>query len=209
MFHDLITFSAALLAITNPFGNLAIFAGLTADDPPRQRHGAARTAALAVAATLLLILWIGGPLLGLLGVTLPGLQMAGGAILALMGLSMLQSKTSAIVHTPHEHEAAKAKASIAVVPMAIPIVAGPGAMTTVVVAAQHHPGVGERLALSAVCLGVSALIWLALRFAGPIAGRLGVSGINVVTRLTGIVLTAVAFQMLTGGLVAAMPGLGG
>ena len=209
--HDLITFATAMLTITNPIGSLAIFAGLTAGATPAEKASTALRSALAVAVTLLVVAWAGGYLLDALGVTVAGLEMAGGVVIALMGLSMLRTQTSRVVHTPAENEEAKGKAaareSIAVVPMAIPIVAGPGAMTTVVVATHQHPAIGERLGISAICLGVAAVVWLALRFAGPVADRLGTSGLNVVTRVMGIVLTAIALEMLTTGLAEALPGL--
>ena len=206
--HDLLTFAAAMLSVTNPVGNLAIFAGLTGGASAQEKRATARVTALAVAAIMLLVVWTGSYLLKAFGVSLPGLQMAGGVIIALMGLSMLRSKTSEMAHTSEEHEEAKSKDSIAVVPMAIPIIAGPGAMTTIVLATHTHHAPMDRAAISGICLGVTAVIWLCLRFAGPVSDRLGVSGVNIVTRVMGIVLTAIALQMLADGLKAALPGLG-
>lgn len=206
--HDLITFATAMLTITNPVGSMALFAGLTSDDSDAERRSAALQTGLAVAAIMLLVTWTGGYLLSAFGVSIPGLQMAGGVIIALMGLSMLRSKTSEMAHTPEEHKEAKAKDSIAIVPMAIPIIAGPGAMTTIVLATHTHHAAKDRVAISLICVGVAAVIWIGLRFAGPAVKRLGVSGVNIVTRVMGIVLTAIALQMLADGLKAALPGLG-
>ena len=205
--HDLLAFAAALLTITNPVGSLAIFAGLTADAPPADARATARRAALAVAAVMVAAVWIGDYLLPALGVRIAGLQMAGGVIIALMGLSMLRGQTSRVAHTPEENDEAQSKPSIAVVPMAIPIVAGPGALTTILLATHQHPTPADKAMLTGICLAVSAVIWLALRFAAPAAAKLGVAGVNVVTRLMGIVLTAIALEMLTDGLAAALPGL--
>ena len=205
--HDLLTFAAALLTITNPVGSLAIFAGLTDGATADYRRQTAFRAALAVAAVMLAVLWAGQFLLPALGVRIQGLQMAGGVIIALMGLSMLRGRTSAVAHTPAENAEAQEKESIAVVPMAIPVIAGPGVMTTILLAAHEHPSAAEKGAMTGICLAVAAVVWLALRFAGPVSARLGVAGVNVVTRLMGVVLTAIAFEMLTDGLSAALPGL--
>lgn len=208
--HDLLTFAMAMLTITNPAGSMAIFAGLTGSETPADRKLIAAKTSIAIGITLLVLVWIGGVLLAVLGVSVPGLQMAGGVIVALMGLSMLQTKTSQVVHTPSENREAKEKdASIAVVPMAIPIIVGPGTMTTIILATTKQSSVTSRLMLSAVCLGVTAIIWICLHFSGPLTHRLGVAGTNIVTRIMGIVLTAIAFGMLTAGLKAALPGLAG
>ena len=205
--RDLLTFAAALLTITNPVGSLAIFAGLTGSMPRAEANATARLTAFAVAVVMLAVLWAGDYLLPALGVRIAGLQMAGGVIIALMGLSMLRGQTSRVAHTPEENDEAQSKPSIAVVPMAIPVIAGPGVMTTLLVATHKHPAALDKAAMTGICLAVAALIWLALRFAAPVAGWLGVAGVNVVTRLMGIVLTAIALEMLTAGLGAALPGL--
>jgi multiple antibiotic resistance protein len=120
---------------------------------------------------------------------------------------MLHSHTSSMAHKEEEGEEAKLKESIAVVPMAIPIVAGPGAITTVINTTNQFPSIYDRLLISGICLGVTVVLWLCLRFAAPISKRLGVTGINLVTRIMGMVLTALAFQMLAAGLKELLPGL--
>lgn len=183
-----------MLTITNPIGALAIFAGLTSDRTDSEKRAAAASAALAIAIILVTVTWGGEYILRIFGVSTAGLQVAGGVIIALMGLSMLHSKSSEMAHTKEERAEAASKPSIGVVPMAMPIVAGPGAITTIILATHHFSTVEARLQISAICVSVAAVIWLCLYFAAPISRRLGVAGMNIVTRIMGIVLTALPFK---------------
>ena len=204
---ELVTFAIAMLAITNPIGNLAIFASLTANKSPKEKKKTAFVAGLAITIIMILVTWTGGLLLHAFGIDIASFETAGGVIIALMGISMLQAKTSEIHHTKDEHEEAKTKDSVAVVPIAIPIVAGPGAITTIIVNTHKYGTFEDKGLISIVCLGIAALLWLAFFFSAPVSRVLGQSGINIVTRIMGIVLTAIAFGMLTDGLKILLPGL--
>jgi len=205
--EHLVTFAIAMLTIANPIGALAIFAGMTADYTDSEKKQSAYKAAFGVAVILLLVTWAGKYLLEMFGITPPGLEVAGGVIIALMGLSMLHSKTSEMSQNKDEENEAKSRPSIAVVPMAMPIIAGPGGITTVILATHKFPSIEEKLAVSTICVAIAAIIWLCLYFAAPISRMLGVAGMNIVTRIMGIVLTVMAFQMLTTGLKKLLPGL--
>ena len=112
-------------------------------------------------------------------------------------------------HSSGELGDAKQRASIAVVPLAIPIVAGPGSMATVLVASQQHPSMLSKFEISVVILGLAALSGLLFHFAAPISERLGESGMGVVTRVMGLILAAIAMGMLSAGLKGMLPGLAG
>ncbi len=120
---------------------------------------------------------------------------------------MLHARTSEMHHSPAEHEEAKSKDSVAVVPIAIPIVAGPGAITTIVVQIQKAGTIEDRMTITVVSIALSFLLWLCFYFSGPVSRLLGVTGINIVTRIMGIILAAIAFQMLADGLKNLLPGL--
>ena len=195
------------MTIANPIGAVAIFSGIAGNRSYGEQKSLAHATAVAVMVILLLVTWLGSAILAVFGVTTSGLQVAGGVIIALLGLSMLHSKTSSMAHREEEGDEARQKESIAVVPMAIPIVAGPGAITTIINATNKFPSLYDRLLISGICVIVSALLWVCLRFAAPISKRLGVTGINLVTRIMGMVLTALAFQMLAAGLRELLPGL--
>ncbi len=113
----------------------------------------------AVAITLLIVAWSGSLLLEFFGITVDSLRAAGGVIVFLIGLQMLSNK-SEHQHSPAELEDAKPRESIAVVPLAIPIVAGPGTMAVVIVAAQQHPSVLSKVEISIVILALSAFCGL-------------------------------------------------
>ncbi len=203
----IITFAVTLITITNPLGALAIFAGISADRSDAERNQLAVKTAMAVAVILITVTWLGKWLLEGFGVTPSGLQVAGGVIIALFGLSMLQAKTSEMAHNEEEGAEAQSKDSIAVVPMAIPVIAGPGAITTVILATHNFPSFEAKLVISAICIAVSVVIWLCLHFSSAISRKLGVAGMNVMSRLMGMVLAAIAFEMLTDGLKKLLPGL--
>lgn len=204
---EIITFTIAILAITNPIGNLAIFASLTANRSQEEKKRTAYVAAIAIIIILLLVVWTGDLILRAFGISISAFETAGGMIIALMGLSMLHAKTSEIHHSKDEHEEAKTKDSVAVVPIAIPIVAGPGAITTIIVHTHDYVSIEDKLMYSGVCIGISLLLFIGFYFSAPVSRLLGVAGVNIVTRIMGIILAAIAFQMIGSGLQGLLPGL--
>lgn len=207
--RDYITYAVTLITITNPFGTMAFFAGFVADRTDAQKKAIARQTGLAVAILVTVVTWAGAQVLSFFGIVPAGLQAAGGIILILMGLSMLSSQTPKSKSTKKEREAADEKESVGVVPLALPITIGPGAMTTIILGTQTLPGVRDRLVLTAIGVTMAALIWLTLHFSAPLMRTLGPSGIGIVTRIGGLLLTAIAFQMLAAGLGELLPGLAG
>ncbi|MEE8306827.1 MAG: NAAT family transporter [Gammaproteobacteria bacterium] len=204
----LASFIAALFSMMNPVGNVGVFAGMTTDRPEAEVGRIAWTCAGAVAITLLIVAWSGALLLELFGITIDSLRAAGGVIVLLIGLQMLANK-SEHKGSAAEMEDAKSRASIAVVPLAIPIVAGPGTMATVLVAAQQHPSVLSKVEISVVIMVLAALCGLMFSFATPVSKQLGESGMGVVTRVMGMILAAIAMGMLADGLKGLLPGLAG
>ena len=204
----LTSFIAALFSMMNPIGNLGVFAGMTAERTAGEARRTAWVCAVAVAVILLAVVWSGSLLLELFGLTIDSLRTAGGVIVLLIGLHMLFNK-SEHTHSSGELEDAATRGSVAVVPLAIPIVAGPGTIATVLVAAQQHPSVLSKAEVSVVIIGLSALCGLFFTFAEPASKWLGESGMGVVTRVMGMVLAAIAMGMLSDGLKGMMPGLAG
>jgi multiple antibiotic resistance protein len=195
---ELTTFAVGMLAVTNPIGNLAIFAGLTAERSDAERRAAAVSCAVAVLVIFLTVTWAGSLILKAFGITIAAFEGAGGLILLLLGLAMLHSQTSAMHHTAAEAAEAQTKESIGVVPMAIPIVAGPGALTTIIIQGTKHPGIASRVEMSLVGLGISAVILVAFLGSSMISRWLGSAGINIVTRIMGIILAAIGVDMIGG-----------
>lgn len=187
----------------NPIGGVGIFAGMTADMSSTQAKKVAIKCATAAAITLLVVVWAGGEILQIFGINVSEIRVAGGLIVLLIGLNMLFDK--------HEHKSVKEEApenqsdSIAVVPLAIPLVAGPGTMATVLVAAQHHAGVAAKLELSLAAIAICVLTGLLFSFAKPIAHKIGENGMSVVSRIMGMILMAIAVGMLSSGLTELFP----
>lgn len=205
---EILAFLAALFSMMNPIGGVGIFAGMTADRSPAEARAIARKCALAAAVTLMIVIWGGGALLKLFGITVDEIRAAGGLIVLLIGLHMLFNRDE---HKTGDAEAgaAREKESIAVVPLAIPLVAGPGTMATVLVAAQHHVGIVAKIELSLAALSICMLTWVCFAFAGPLAKRLGADGMAVVSRVMGMVLMAIAVGMVSAGLKGMFPVLAG
>lgn len=204
----LTSFIATLFSMMNPIGNLGVFAGMTNDRPQAEARRIALTCAVAVAITLLVVAWSGSFALKFFGISVDSLRAAGGIIVLLIGLHMLFNK-SEHKHSQDELDDAKPRASIAVVPLAIPIVAGPGTMAAVLVGAQQHHSVLNKAELSVAIVVLSAFCGLLFCFAAPISKMLGKSGMGVVTRVMGMILAAIAMGMLADGLKGMLPGLAG
>ena len=202
-----VVFIVAMVTILNPIGALPIFAGMTADRSDAEKRNLVAKAALSVAVILLIVTWSGGFLLEMFGLSIHAFQAAGGLIILLLGLSMLNSEPSGQQRTEDEVEEAGGRDSIAIVPIAIPIVAGPGAITTVLLETQKYPHFGEKIDISIVAILMGVLFWACFHFAAPIAHRLGVAGVAVVTRVMGMILAAIAIGMMAGGLKGLFPGL--
>jgi multiple antibiotic resistance protein len=200
--------AAALFTVTNPVGNTALFAALSEGKSDAERRAIARTCALAIAVILVVSVWLGDAILAVFGVSTPALETAGGLVIAILGLSMLHIQPSGMATSSAEQDEAKGKESIAIVPLAMPIVAGPGAISTVIVAAHKNPAFQADIEISAICILIAVLIGICFSLVGPITRHLGVTGIGIVTRFMGLVLTAIAIDMLTTGIKGLLPGLG-
>jgi len=193
---ELTTFAVGMLAVTNPIGNLAIFAGMTAERSDAERRATAIACAVAVLVIFLVVTWVGDLVLKAFGITVAAFEGAGGLIVLLLGLAMLHSRTSAMHQTAAEADEAGEKESIGVVPLAIPIVAGPGALTTIIIQGTKFPGIATKIEMSLVGFGISIVILVAFLASSMISRWLGTAGINIVTRIMGIILAAIGVDMI-------------
>lgn len=207
MLTETLTFATALFTILNPVGNAALFADMVAERPPRDRTRTAIKCAVAVAVILVGTVWIGEFALRLFGVRVPALQVAGAIIVAHIALQMLCSRRSTMHSTGESTPDAAPDDDIAIVPLAMPIVAGPGAIVTVIVNTHQHTGPEANLLLSAVCVAMAALIGSAFVAASALTRLVGPAGMDIVTKLMGMVLLAIAVSMAADGLAALLPGL--
>ncbi len=203
---DLVTFVAAMFSMMNPIGGVAIFASMTADRDAKESKRIAWTCAFACVVTLLIATWSGSLVLRFFGIGVNELRTAGAIIVLIIGLNMLFNNEEHR-QTESEAKAAQNRDSIAVVPLAIPIVAGAGTIATVLVAADHHPGIAARAMMSLAIVALCVLTGWIFAYSKLIAQWLGESGIAVVTRVMGMILAAIAVGMFVSGLKGLFPAL--
>ena len=203
---EYLRFIVTLAAVLDPFLAVPIFLAFTARFDERARAALARAVTLTVFAVLAGSAVFGEQLLQLLGASLPAFRVGGGLVLLLMALAMLNAQAGSLRQSKADAEALETGEVSGVVPLAVPLLAGPGAISTTVIAAQAR-GALHLIAIVAGVALVCALTWVVLRLAGPIGARMGAPGLNVATRLLGLLLAAIAIQTMAEGLKALFPGL--
>lgn len=206
---EYLKFFAALMAIINPIGAIPIFINLTADqeEPIRNKNGSMAAASMAM--ILIVVLFSGEAILYFFGISIGSFRVGGGILILLMSISMLHAKMSPVKQTEEEEHDSAERDSVAVVPLGTPLLAGPGAISTVILYAQRHSSVSHYIILFCEILLLALLTALAFRMAPPIARLLGKTGINVVTRLMGLIMAAVGVEFIANGLKQLFPILGG
>ena len=206
-YPEYLRFIATLTAVLDPFLAVPIFLALAAAREPHSRLRLANAVVLTVFAVLAGAAVFGEALLKFLGASLPAFQVGGGLVLLLMALAMLNAHVGDIRQTRAEAKEMKEREYTGVVPLAVPLLAGPGAIGTSIIAAQNG-GVLHQAVLVACIALLCALVWLVLHLAQSIASRLGTTGLNIASRLLGLLLAAIAIQTMAEGLRVLFPGLG-
>jgi multiple antibiotic resistance protein len=202
-----VKFFAALFAIMNPMSALPIFTSLTRDNTGSQRQHIAFMTAIAVLIILLVTAVVGEQILDMFGISIGSFRVAGGIIILLMALSMLHAKQSGIHHSPEEEQEGVEKDNPALFPLAIPLIAGPGSVATVILYSQQAHGTWGYATIFAVIVVMVGIVYAALSAAIPLARFLGTTGMNVITRVMGMILAAIAVEMIAGGLGGLFPAL--
>ncbi len=206
--YALVKSALALFAIVDPVGVIPIFLLATRGFSTAQSHAAARVAALTVLGVLAVFIFVGEPMLAFFGIRLASFSVAGGLLLLLLALAMVQAHVSPQRQTQDEAAEAGERDAVGVVPLGVPLLAGPGAITHVIVAASAARGQVLQQSLQLIPVVLVALsVWLAFRAAPLIARRLGRTGIHVVTRLMGLIIAAISIEMIASGLGELFPGL--
>jgi multiple antibiotic resistance protein len=201
-----------LLAIVDPFIAVPMFLALTPEFGPMDRKRVARIAAVTVFCVLTTALLIGAPLLSFFGISLSAFKVAGAAILFMGAISSFNATPGRVRQTPEEEAEAHDKHAIGVVPIGMPLLAGPGAISMVIVYGSSYSGrtvndYAHILGMCGVIATVALITWLCLRAAQKVSKRLGVTGMNVATRVGGLITLALAVEILASGLVGLFPGL--
>lgn len=199
----------ALFVLLDPIGAIPIFVTLTANHTAEERRRTIDVASATAFLVLIIALLGGDPLLHILGISLASFTVGGGIVLMMMAIAMLHARPSRVHRAEEEVDEAARKTAVAVVPLGVPVAAGPGAISTALIYGERAKSWAE----VAILLGIIALVviclWIALRLAGPTKRILGTTGINVVTRLLGLILMAIAVEFIAKGLNDLFPGLHG
>jgi len=199
----------ALFAIMNPLTVVPIFLALTEGYTVAARRKVVVTATFAMFVTLSAVLLSGTRLLDVFGITINDFRVAGGVLIFIMALSLLRATPSRMRHVPEEAADGKSHDNPAFYPLAVPLMAGPGSMTTVILFGQETTsGTGLAIAIGVIAV-VGVLIAVTLLLANWLAREVGVTGMNIVTRLMGLILSAVAVSMIFAGIRGAFPMLAG
>ena len=196
-----------LFVVVDPIGLAPMFAALTRDDTPRQRRRLALRGVLIAGCILVTFVIVGDALLRALGIGVPAFQIAGGVLLFLLAVDMLFARHSGLRSTTErEQREAQHRKDISVFPLAIPLIAGPGALTTVLLMVGEQ---GDNPAVIGATLVVVMLVLAmalgSLLLSGRLLRLIGETGANVVSRVLGVILAALAAQYILDGLQAGLP----
>lgn len=202
-------FFIALFVILDPFAAVPIFLALTRSYSASERGRIANISALTVLLVLVVVALIGETLLQTMGTSLASFRVGGGIVLLLMAISMLNGQTGTVRTTPEEEAEAENRSAIAVVPLAIPLMAGPGSISTAIIQMQRSDTEFHGLLVILTIILVCALLWLVLRLATIIGKALGQIGLNIINRLFGLILAAIAVEIMANGLRELFPALTG
>ena len=207
--HAVVSFAVvaipSLLVIINPLMVTSVFITLTGSYPPEARRQVARKTSIIAFAVLLVFAIFGSLLFKFFSITIGAFQIAGGVILFSVALGMLHAQPPRMKHTPEELAEAMSREDIAVVPLAIPMTSGPGAITTVIVLASEARKTPNMIVLFVALVVAILTLWLMLRNATRIGRLLGPSGLNITTRLMGLILATVAVQFVIHGVESVLP----
>jgi multiple antibiotic resistance protein len=196
----------ALFAIVNPIGTVPIFVTATEGWSATHRSRTVRIIALTVFTVLTVAIFIGDRVLSFFGISIPSFQVGGGILLLLMAISMMHGRPISDRQTEEEAQATTDRDAVAIVPLSIPLLAGPGAISSVIITAEQSGGFWGHLFLVIPVFVVALLVWAILSLSMAIANRLGAVGIIIITRLMGLILAAMAIEFMTQGLGSLFPG---
>lgn len=206
--RDFALFFVSIFSIVNPFSAIPTFVSIVGDLPASARRSMTRTTSVAVLVILGVSYLAGQAVLAFFSIRVASLRVAGGFLIFAMAWSMLHAKISPAKQTPEEAQVSGERAAVAIVPLAMPLLAGPGAISLMIIEAGRGGGVRHHAAVVAAITALALSIWLILQSAGPIARALGQTGMNVATRFMGLILAAIAVEFITSGLAEIFPGWG-
>ncbi|MGD0817260.1 MAG: NAAT family transporter [Methanomassiliicoccales archaeon] len=207
-FEFAITVFAAIFAIVNPIGNIPVFVAITQDYTPEQKRRVIRKVCIVAVSVLLAFGIFGNYIFAIYGITIPAFKIAGGLLLFSIAFNMTRGQVGRTKMTGEEHEEALEKEEVGVVPLGIPLFAGPGAITTVMIyisfATTSNDVVFDLSSIFLSIIFTVAASYFLLRYAEPIFSRMGKSGAGAFTRIMGLLLAAIAIEFIITGTFSAI-----
>lgn len=194
----------SMFSIIDPIGVVPVYLALVGAETPSEQRRTALRATLTATIVLSLFAATGTAIFHFFGITIPAFKLAGGILMFIMALEMMRAHTSPVKSTPEETSDAQTKDDVAIVPIGIPLLSGPGAIAAAIMWSSRAERAGEKLALFISIGLVTAITLLTLLFAGRVARFLGKTGINLVSRIMGLILAATAAQFVIDGWKEAM-----
>lgn len=193
----------AIFTIVNPLGVVGPFLSMTSRDTADKKLSTAKRASVLATVVLIVCALAGGFIFKFFGITLPALKIAGGCLLFLVGIDMVNARESRVKGTEEEREEGVLKDDIAVFPLGIPLLSGPGAMVTVFILVERAKTIPEHAIIYASIFVTTFISFVMLKEASRLARYLGATGINVMSRIMGLILAAIAVQFILDGLIQA------
>lgn len=198
----------SLFAILDPIGIIPVIILFTAGMSATQRNKTGRMASFGVFFILLIALFIGEPLLSFFGISINSFRLAGGILLMVMAFKMLEGNLKQLTPGIDGYATDDARSIMAIVPLSTPLLAGPGSISTVILDAHKGSEFAHYLSMSFVIFVLSLTVWLTFLAAPWVEKRLGTVGIDIFTRLMGLILAAIAVEFIAGGIRGLFPALG-
>ncbi len=198
----------AIFVIVDPIGGIPLFLSLTAEETEEERRKTALKAALAAFTVLAVFILFGEKILAFFQISMGSFRVAGGALLFLIALEMLQAKPRSTKSTPPEEAESRTREDVGLVPLGVPILAGPGAITTVIVLSGGEPWPVKLTVLSASALTFFLTVLIFFQ-ASRVSRVLGRTGANLLVRIMGLLLSVIAVEYMVEGLKEVFPILGG
>jgi multiple antibiotic resistance protein len=196
LFEYILLAASSLFVIVDPLAMIPVFLAMTPNDTPQQRLRMARVASLTVAAVLLAFSFAGTMIFKIFGITMPAFQIAASIVLLIIALDMLRVQRSRLQHTSEEALAGAEKTDIAITPLAIPLLAGPGAISTTILLSNEAKTIPEHIALYGCILAVALGTYLIFRLAVRGARWLNPIVMSIAIRIMGLLLAAIAIQFM-------------
>ena len=204
-FGEICQLCIALFVICSPYCAIPAFINLTRGRSIKEKRRIGMVSIFSVGIILVGSAWFGAAFLRMIDISVAAFQVSGGFIIFLLALSMLQGEVSKIKQTPEEAEKVMDQESVSVVPLAFPLMAGPGAISSIIVTTTTYPGVVNQLAISLAAILVTISLWFCLYFATSLEKWLGFVGLNIVGRIGGLLLAALAVETMAKGLIGLFP----